>query len=308
MRPPVFRVNGDHADPIAGNVVWDPIKSIWINTCLLSFIVGAYFATTVSAVVVFLISTYLSLLFGHSLGMHRKLIHQTFECVKPLEYCLVYIGVVVGMAGPLSLIRVHDVRDWAQREPDCHDFFSHRRSLWQDALWQLNCRFQFERPPTMHIEPAISNNKFYQFLEKTWILQQLPIAVALYYFGGWPWVVWGIFGRVFVSVAGHWTVTYLTHNPGPGSWVVPSAGVQASNLSGAGFITLGECWHNNHHAFPESARIGLYPNETDPGWTVLERLQHLGLVWNVRLPRNRSEQEDLSYLTEHTPPKQKRHN
>jgi len=36
--------------------------------------------------------------------------------------------------------------------------------------------------------------------------------------GGWGWVVWGICCRVSVSVAGHWIVTYLCHNPGPGRW------------------------------------------------------------------------------------------
>ena len=64
-----------------------------------------------------------------------------------------------------------------------------------------------------------------------------------------------------MSVTGHWIVTYLTHNPGPGAWRVPDAGVQASNLAGCGLITMGECWHNNHHAFPESARMGLQPGE-----------------------------------------------
>jgi fatty-acid desaturase len=74
----------------------------------------------------FVVSTYLSLLLGHSVGMHRKLIHRTYDCSKPLERFLVYLGVIVGMAGPFGLIRVHDIRDWAQREPRCHNFFAHR--------------------------------------------------------------------------------------------------------------------------------------------------------------------------------------
>lgn len=294
MRPAVFRVNGLNADPVRGRVVWAPIKSIWINSCFVCFVVGASLATTPSAILLFVVFTYLSLLLGHSVGMHRKLIHRTYDCSQVLERVLVYLGVVVGMAGPFGLIRVHDTRDWAQREPACHDFFAHRKSLWKDALWQLNCQFRFERPPTLRIEPEISEDKFYRFLERTWILQQLPVALVLLGLGGWSWVVWGVFGRVFVSVAGHWTVTYMTHNPGPGKWVVPSAGVQASNLSGAGFITMGECWHNNHHAFPESARIGLVPGETDPGWHVLLWLQSVGLVWNLGQPRDRSDQEDLA--------------
>jgi fatty-acid desaturase len=294
VRPVVFRVDGARADPLRGSVVFAPLKSLWINTCLICFVVGAIFATSLSAIVAFFVFTYLSLLLGHSVGMHRKLIHQTYECPKLLERLLVYVGVIVGMAGPFGLIRVHDIRDWAQREPDCHAFFSHREAFWKDALWQLNCRFDFEKPPALDIEPAIAGDGFYKFLERTWILQQVPIALALFWLGGWPWVVWGVFGRVFVSVAGHWTVTYLTHNPGPGEWVVPAAGVQASNLRGAGFITMGECWHNNHHAFPESARIGLAAGEPDPGWAVLRLLEATGWVWNVGLPRARSQQEDLA--------------
>jgi stearoyl-CoA desaturase (delta-9 desaturase) len=76
--------------------------------------------------------------------------------------------------------------------------------------------------------------------------------------------------------------------------VVPEAGVQASNLIGAGFITMGECWHNNHHAFPESASIGLASGELDPGWIVLQGPRRLGLVWNVGVPRAHAEQEDLA--------------
>ena len=294
MRPPVFRVDGSGADAVRGRVVWAPGKSLWMNLCLTFFVVGGFLATSWSAVLVFAVTTYLTLLLGHSVGMHRKLIHCTYECSKPLERFLVYLGVVVGMAGPFGLIRVHDVRDWALRERNCHDFFSHRQPFWKDALWQLNCRFEFDRPPKVRIEHEVAGDRFYRFLERTWVLQQLPVGIALFMLGGWPWVIWGVFGRVFVSVAGHWTVTFLTHNPGPGGWVVPGAGVQASNLVGAGFVTMGECWHNNHHAFPESARIGLTPEEFDPGWLVLRWLKSAGLVWSLGSPRGDAEREDLA--------------
>ena len=268
MRPGVFRVDTATGNACRGRVRWDPAQSLWINGCLVLFAALAPFHTTAGAVVTSLLLTYLTLLLGHSVGMHRKLIHRTYDCPRWLERTLVYLGVLVGMGGPSGLIRIHDVRDWAQRETDCHDFFSHRASFLKDAWWQLNCRFEFDAPPKLHIEAAVADDPFYRFLDRTWMLQQLPLGILLFAVGGLPWVVWGIFGRVFLSVAGHWTITYLTHNPGPGRWLVPDAGVQASNLPGFGLLTLGECWHNNHHAFPESARIGLAPaSSIRAGWS-----------------------------------------
>lgn len=83
---------------------------------------------------------------------------------------------------------------------------------------------------------------------------------------------------------------------GQGSWQVKGAVVQASNLPGLGLITYGECWHNNHHAFPEWAQIGLGRGQADPAWYVLGVLERFGWVWNLGQPRPESEREDLSYV------------
>jgi fatty-acid desaturase len=293
MRPPVFRVQSNGADATAGRVAWSPAKSFWNGALLLGSLLFAPATASVESVLVFAALTYITLLLGHSVGMHRRLIHQSFDCPKWLERVLVYLGVIVGMAGPIGILRIHDIRDWAQREPRCHDFFAHRKPLWLDALWQLTCRFEFERAPTFIIEPEVSADPWYRWLERTWMLQQIPIAAVLFAIGGWGWVVWGVFVRVSVSVTGHWVVTYLTHNPGPGVWRVPDAGVQASNLAGYGLITMGECWHNNHHAFPESARMGLNKGEGDPGWWVINLLRRAGLITRVGLPRDDTMREDL---------------
>lgn len=114
--------------------------------------------------------------------------------------------------------------------------------------------------------------------------------------GGWGWVIWGVCLRIFVSAAGHWTITYFCHNPGPGRWTVVGAAVQASNLNSMGLLTYGECWHNNHHAFPESARIGLDREQTDPGWWVICALARMGLVHRIGQPRQVTERDDLIEL------------
>ena len=72
------------------------------------------------------------------------------------------------------------------------------------------------------------------------------------------------------------------------------AGVQASNLPWVAFLTHGECWHNNHHAFPESAKLGLEPGQLDTGWRVLTLLEKCGLVRRIGYPRAPTLQGDLA--------------
>lgn len=255
-----------------------------------------------SAFILFVCFTYISLLIGHSVGMHRLMIHRTFQCPKWVEYLLIYIGTLVGVAGPFSILRIHDLRDWAQRQPEAHDFFTHERGYVRDLTWQLFYRFQFAEPPQFQIEAEKMDDRFYRFMEASWRWQQLPLALLLYALGGLPWLVWGICVRVSISVIGHWSVTYFCHNPvsakGGKRWQVRDVGVQAFNLPGLGLLTYGECWHDNHHAFPESARIGLEPGQPDPGWWMIAIMKKAGLAYAIGVPRAPSKRKDLIDLAD----------
>jgi len=77
-----------------------------------------------------------------------------------------------------------------------------------------------------------------------------------------------------------------THRRGSQVWVVDGVAVQGYNLPAAALISFGEAWHGNHHAWPESARLGLLPGQADPGWWTLLLLHRLGLAWDLREPAN----------------------
>jgi len=293
MMEPVLRIDDKGADANHGRVIFDHQKSLWNLGMILCAITFAPFTITLGSFVLFLTLTYTTLLIGHSAGMHRMMIHRSFECDKPIERILIYIGVLVGMSGPQGIIRIHDLRDWAQRQSKCHDFFSHKQAYIKDIWWQLTSTFEFDSPPQINIEDKYLCDPFYVHLEKYWKLHQFFFAVVLFLIGGWSFVVWGIFVRVSVSIVGHWSITYFCHNPGPGKWRVKDAAVQASNIPGLGLLTYGECWHNNHHAFPESAKIGLEKGQLDPCWYFISLLNRLGLVKRVGLPRKIELREDL---------------
>ena len=274
----------DSTDAVNGRVVWKPVKSIWIGAMTLIALFAGPLTATPSAVLLFIITTAITVCLGHSIGMHRRLIHRAFDCPLWLEHVFVYLGTLVGMAGPFGMIRQHDIRDWAQRKPACHPYLAHRNAILRDGFWQLHCELILDAPPQLEFEPRVANDRFFRFLEATWMAQQLPWAALFFAIGGIPWLVWGVSVRVAVSVTGHWLVGYFAHNRGPRNWHVEGAGVQGYNVPVAGLITFGEAWHNNHHAFPASARLGLNAGETDLGWIALKAFEAVGLVSNLKTP------------------------
>lgn len=279
-------VDADCADAAAGVVRWRAGKSLWIGSMTLAALVFGPLTFEPAAFLLFLASTALTLCAGHSVGLHRRLIHQSFECPRWLEYACVYLGTLVGMAGPIGMIRQHDLRDWAQRRRECHDYLRHGRAFWTDAWWQLHCDLHLDRGPRFQLEPRLRDDRFHHWLEYTWMWQQLPWALLFFAVGGWSWVVWGICVRVSVSVTGHWLVGHFAHRHGSMSWEVEGAGVQGRDVPIAAWVSMGESWHNNHHAFPGSARLGLFDHQPDPGWMLIRWFERCGLAWSIRTPDN----------------------
>ena len=277
-----------------GEVRWSPIKSLWFIGMTLAAAIGGILTFTVPAFALYVVATLTVLLFGHSLGNHRKLVHDSFQCPRWLEYILIYCGTQVGLAGPIGLLRQHDLRDFAQRLPRCHDYLRHGRAPLIDAWWQLNCELILERPPEVRLEPRIADDRVLLFLERTWMAQQLPLAVVFFVLGGWAFVFWGVCARISSAVFGHWLIGYCAHNHGAVIREVRGAAVQGHNVRWTSLLTMGESWHNNHHAYPGSARLGLAPGEWDPGWWVLAAMEKVGLVSAVRLPDDLPHRPELA--------------
>lgn len=281
------------ADAASGIVRPDPAKIVWVGTMFLLGTIGSIATVSGGAVIVFLTSTVVTLCLGHSLGMHRRFIHRSYDCPRWMEYLFVHFGVLVGLAGPHGMLKTHDLRDWAQRQRHCHDYFAHARVWYRDLWWQLFCSIDLRNPPELELETEIADDVVYAWMERTWMWQQLPWALLFYAIGGWGWVFWGVCSRVSVSILGHWMIGYFAHNAGSRTWHVSGAAVQGYNVPWCALLTMGESWHNNHHAFPASAKLGLEDGQWDPGWWVLLLLQNLGLVSNLVTPASLATRADL---------------
>jgi len=306
----VFSLNGGHMkttnyynpridreEPLGnaktGRVYLDANKVVWVGSMLLVGTIGSALTVSVDAILLFIGFTAFTLCFGHSLGMHRRFIHRSYQCPKWLEYFFVHLGTIVGLAGPFGMLKTHDLRDWAQRQTECHDYFSHGSTWLRDASWQIFHSFELETPPPFEAEAEIIDDPVYQWMEKTWMWQQLPWAIVFFAIGGWGWVCWGIASRVSVSILGHWLIGYFAHNEGHRDWHVKGVAVQGHNIPWTALLTMGESWHNNHHAFPGSAKLGIERGQLDPGWWVLLALSRLGLVSNLVTPESIAPRKEL---------------
>jgi stearoyl-CoA desaturase (delta-9 desaturase) len=285
-----FKVNSltglETADASEGMPVWDPGRSIWNMSMIAGALVLGPLFFTWSAFLVFLLLSGFTLCVGHSVGFHRRLIHRSFDCPKWLERSMIYIGVLVGMGGPIWTVGLHDIRDWAQRQANCHWFLRHGRSVLVDGFYYLNFRLALKQPPHFDPGPGITDDPFCIFLQRTWMLQQVPVATLLYLLGGMPWLVWGVIVRVATCFTMHWYIAHVAHRRGPQDWIVEDAAVQGYNIGWLAIPTMGESWHSNHHAFPASCRHGLYKGQIDLGYNFVQLLALLGLARNIRVPEN----------------------
>jgi sn-1 stearoyl-lipid 9-desaturase len=258
-------------------VRWDWRKSLWFGGFHLAALMLAIPFFTWGAFAVFVVLTSVTLCAGHSVGVHRLLIHRAWAAPRWLENALAYLGTLVGLGGPRGLIALHDLRDFQQNQPGCHDYFAHRRALPVDYFWNLHCTIHGVAGPPARSHPS----RFLDFLERTWRLQQLPVALVLSLAGGVPFVVWGVIVRVAVGTFGHWFVGHFTHRRGGLRWQNEGSAVQGFNCVLFGAVSFGEGWHNNHHTFPRSARLGLARHELDLGFALIRLFARLGLASEI---------------------------
>ena len=267
-----------------GSIRCTPGRTIWLAGHALGGLAAVIFFPSWGGFAVCLGLSAITLCAGHSVGMHRLLIHRSFEAPRGVEWVLVWLGTLVGMAGPIGMIRAHDMRDWHQRQTVCPPHPSHAAIWWRDAWWQMCCEFRLTHPPRFVVEPRVKNDPVIQGLERTWMAQQIPVVLILWAFGGIGWVLWGVCLRVSVSLMGHWAVGHAAHHGGHQGWRIEGLPVQGYNLQGLGLLTFGEGFHGNHHAFPYSARLGVAPGQLDPGFWLIKVLEALGLAWGVQEP------------------------
>lgn len=232
-----------------------------------------------AAVGVALLLYWLTIGLGISLGFHRLATHRSFKVPKWLEYFLILCGTLAGQGGVKGWVGYHRMHHlYADRPGDPHD--STQGFWWSHINWLMH-----EVPGRAELRrftKDIADDPFYQFCHKHYIALQIILALVLYGLGGMPFVVWGIFVRLFVGFQSTCLVNSACHRFGYRNVEVDD---RSTNCWWVALLTFGEGWHNNHHANQSSARFGWRWWEVDLVWLTIRLLEKLNLATNVKTAR-----------------------
>jgi stearoyl-CoA desaturase (delta-9 desaturase) len=254
-----------------------------------------------TGVSLFFVGSLLSAL-GINICYHRMLAHKGLSCSKWFEHCLAVLGVMSNQFGPAYWVAIH------RRH---HQFADHNRDphsprtgfFWAHVGWLFTANENTDQHKIMErYAKDVLKDPFYAWLEKdgvwgwfipvTWaacfavgaifVLATGGTAAAALQFG-LSLLVWGAAVRtVFV-----WNVTFsvnsVCHRWGYRNYETPD---DSRNNPIFGVLSFGEGWHNNHHAFPRSARHGLRWWELDMTWLVIKVLAWCELVRIVDAKEN----------------------
>jgi fatty-acid desaturase len=269
-------------------LTWNGRRFDWVNVAYFAAIhaiaLTAFWCFSWTGLGLALLGWWVAGSLGICFTYHRLLTHRGFRVPKPLEYLGTVFGMLASEGGAISWVAMHRIHHARSDQPG-QDLHTPKDGFWWSHLGWIVCdlgrdRRQMER----RYAPELVADPVHRALNRMHLLPNILVGLALYAWGGWPLVVWGVFVRLVITLHGTWLVNSATHVWGYRTW---NTNEDSRNLWWVGLLAWGEGWHNTHHAFQRSARHGLEWWEVDATWLVIRALAAVGLARDIQLlPRN----------------------
>ncbi|WNZ27095.1 acyl-CoA desaturase [Leptolyngbya sp. NK1-12] len=258
---------------------WTSI-SVFVAVHALALLAPWFFSWSALGVTIFL--HWLLGSIGICLGYHRLLTHRSLQVPKALEYAIALIGAAALQGGPIFWVAGHRRHHIYTEDLDKDPYSAKRGFWWSHMGWLLYKRPEFfDYESNRQFAPDLARDGFYRWLDRYFLLLQIPLAIGLYLLGGWSFVIYGVFVRTVLLWHSTWLINSASHITG---YRTHDSDDNSRNLWWAAILTYGEGWHNNHHAYPNVAKAGWQWWEIDMTWWVILVLQRMGLAQRIVLP------------------------
>jgi stearoyl-CoA desaturase (delta-9 desaturase) len=242
-----------------------------------------------------LLGMYMLAMLGVTVGFHRLFTHRSFETVRPVQFVLGVLGSMTFQGPLLEWVGRHRIHhQHSDRDGDPHSPHApRRRGFWGRfrafGHAHIGWAFPAETADLARYAPDLRKSHMLRVVSglfPVWAALGLAIPATIgLAVGGW-WgaltgFLWGGLVRVLLGHHATWAVNSVCHLWGSRPY---RSGDESRNNAVVGLLAMGEGWHNNHHAFPTSARHGLCWWQIDLGYYLIRLLERIGLAWKVRLP------------------------
>ena len=232
---------------------------------------------------------------GIEVGYHRLFSHRAFQATVPVQMMLAIFGATTVQGGVVHWVAQHRIHHrYSDQEADPHSphiygngWLATIRGLWYAQVgWVLqgkvpNVAF-FAKD--MLRSPVIAR---INQLQQVWVVTGILLPAVLdglitqSWMGALRGLLWGGFVRVFISQHTLGATNSLGHLCGNRLFETTE---RSTNNVWMVIPSMGQAWHNNHHAFPNSAIAGFYWWQIDPGTWFLRGLEKMGWVWDLKIP------------------------
>lgn len=232
---------------------------------------------------------------GVTVGYHRLFTHRTFKATPWVAWVLAVLGSMAGQGPVVSWVALHRRHhEYSDREGDPHSpnlagdglrgalrGLAHSHFLWMR---------RHEYPNVVHYAPDLIKDRALVRIARLyyyWVALGLLIPtvigalVTMSWTGAVSGLLWGGLVRIFVLEHIVWAINSFLHMFGTRTY---DSRENSHNGGVFALATLGESWHNNHHAFPESPSFGLDWYRLDPGFWLIKALAVCGLAWDLKMP------------------------
>ena len=248
------------------------------------------------------ISTVFYAVSGHGItvGFHRYFTHGSFKATRPLRIALAVAG-SLAVEGPVTRWVADHRRHhaYSDKEGDPHSpwrygtrFGALCKGLWHAHIGWL---FDLEQTDQRRFAPDLLADKDVRLVNRlfpVWVVVSLGLPALI----GAAWAglagdnvsagalsafFWGSVIRIAVLHHATWSINSICHAVGEQPFETRD---QSRNVWPLALISMGESWHNLHHADPTSARHGVDRGQIDTSATVIKGLEKLGWATDVRWP------------------------
>jgi stearoyl-CoA desaturase (delta-9 desaturase) len=239
---------------------------------------GAFWTGVSWRMVALGLALYVVRMFAITAGHHRYFSHRTFRTSRFLQFCLALLAQTSAQQGVLWWAAKHRRHHkYSDTELDVHSPAQHG-FIYAHLGWIFtprNYTTDYSAVRDLARYPEL------MWLDKWHYLPATLLGVATWLIWGWQGLVVGFCWSTVAVWHATFSINSLAHLAGRRRYVT---GDDSRNNWLLAFITMGEGWHNNHHAYQASVRQGFRWWEYDPTYYALRAMSWLGLVWDLHVP------------------------